>query len=52
MNHLKSRGLYTPAQIDMAVSRLELYAKTNRTRLGFFDNVIPCGMAKKKDFVN
>ncbi|XP_030295321.1 leucine-rich repeat and guanylate kinase domain-containing protein isoform X2 [Sparus aurata] len=42
MNHLKSRGLYTPAQIDMAVSRLELYAKTNRTRLGFFDNVIPC----------
>ncbi|KAM8740600.1 leucine-rich repeat and guanylate kinase domain-containing protein isoform 3-T3 [Acanthopagrus schlegelii] len=42
MNHLKSRGLYTPAQIDMAVSRIELYAKTNRTRLGFFDNVIPC----------
>ncbi|XP_040886596.1 leucine-rich repeat and guanylate kinase domain-containing protein [Toxotes jaculatrix] len=40
--HLKSRGLYTPAQIDMAVSRIELYANTNRQRPGFFDNVIPC----------
>ncbi|XP_029318008.1 leucine-rich repeat and guanylate kinase domain-containing protein isoform X2 [Cottoperca gobio] len=40
--HLKSRGLYTQAQIDMAVSRIELYANTNRQRLGFFDNVIPC----------
>ncbi|XP_070848331.1 leucine-rich repeat and guanylate kinase domain-containing protein isoform X2 [Chaetodon trifascialis] len=40
--HLKNRGLYTQAQIDMAVSRLELYASTNRQRPGFFDNVIPC----------
>ncbi|XP_076578508.1 leucine-rich repeat and guanylate kinase domain-containing protein [Chaetodon auriga] len=40
--HLKNRGLYTQAQIDMAVSRLELYANTNRQRPGFFDNVIPC----------
>nr|XP_020455079.1 leucine-rich repeat and guanylate kinase domain-containing protein isoform X3 [Monopterus albus] len=40
--HLKRRGLYTQAQIDMAVSRIELYANTNRQRLGFFDNVIPC----------
>ncbi|XP_040005488.1 leucine-rich repeat and guanylate kinase domain-containing protein [Xiphias gladius] len=40
--HLKSRGLYTPAQIDMAVSRIELYTNTNRQRPGFFDNVIPC----------
>ncbi|KAF3705127.1 Leucine-rich repeat and guanylate kinase domain-containing protein [Channa argus] len=40
---LKARGLYTPAQIDMAVSRIELYANTNRQRPGFFDNVIPCG---------
>ncbi len=47
MGHLKSRGFYTPAQIDMAVSRIELYASTNRQRLGFFDNVIPCGMARK-----
>ncbi|XP_044042608.1 leucine-rich repeat and guanylate kinase domain-containing protein isoform X2 [Siniperca chuatsi] len=42
MGHLKSRDLYTPAQIDMAVSRIELYTNTNRQRLGFFDNVIPC----------
>lgn len=47
MGHLKSRGFYTPAQIDMAVSRIELYASTNRQRLGFFDNVIPCGTARK-----
>ncbi|XP_042258702.1 leucine-rich repeat and guanylate kinase domain-containing protein isoform X1 [Thunnus maccoyii] len=40
--HLKSRGLYTPAQVDMAVSRIELYANFNRQRPGFFDNVIPC----------
>lgn len=44
---LKSRGLYTPAQIEMAVSRIELYAKTSRQRPGFFDNVISCGMARK-----
>ncbi|XP_074481637.1 leucine-rich repeat and guanylate kinase domain-containing protein isoform X2 [Sebastes fasciatus] len=42
MGHLKSRDHYTPAQIDMAISRIELYADTNRQRLGFFDNVIPC----------
>lgn len=46
-DRLKSRGLYTPEQIEMAVSRTELYAKTNRQRPGFFDNVIPCGTAKK-----
>ncbi|XP_034382206.1 leucine-rich repeat and guanylate kinase domain-containing protein [Cyclopterus lumpus] len=40
--HLKSRGLYTAAQIDVAMSRVELYGNTNRLRLGFFDNVIPC----------
>ncbi|XP_035466252.2 leucine-rich repeat and guanylate kinase domain-containing protein isoform X2 [Scophthalmus maximus] len=42
MGHLKGRGLYTPAQIDTAVSRLELYANTNRQQPGFFDYVIPC----------
>ncbi|KAG7222224.1 hypothetical protein INR49_016638, partial [Caranx melampygus] len=42
MGNLKSRDLYTEAQIDMAVSRIELYANTNRQRPGFFDNVIPC----------
>ncbi|XP_029351560.1 leucine-rich repeat and guanylate kinase domain-containing protein [Echeneis naucrates] len=40
--HLKSRDLYTKAQIDMAVSRIDLYADTNRQRPGFFDNIIPC----------
>ncbi|KAM9328400.1 uncharacterized protein lrguk [Pholidichthys leucotaenia] len=40
--HLKNRGLYTAAQIDVAVSRIELYTHTNRQRPGFFDNVIPC----------
>ncbi|XP_068442299.1 leucine-rich repeat and guanylate kinase domain-containing protein isoform X2 [Clinocottus analis] len=42
IGHLKSRGLYTAAQIDVAMSRVELYGNTNRQRLGFFDNVIPC----------
>ncbi|KAM3859023.1 leucine-rich repeat and guanylate kinase domain-containing protein [Diretmus argenteus] len=41
-SHLRSRDLYTPAQIDYAVARIELYANTNRRRPGFFDNVIPC----------
>ncbi|XP_019947726.2 leucine-rich repeat and guanylate kinase domain-containing protein isoform X1 [Paralichthys olivaceus] len=40
--HLRGRGLYTPAQIDTAVSRMELYTNTNRQRPGFFDEVIPC----------
>ncbi|XP_053271446.1 leucine-rich repeat and guanylate kinase domain-containing protein [Pleuronectes platessa] len=40
--HLRGRGLYTPEQIDMAASRLELYRNTNRQRPGFFDEVIPC----------
>lgn len=47
ISHLRARGLYTPAQIAAAVSRIELYANTNRQRPGFFDNVIPCGMARK-----
>ncbi|KAM9334647.1 leucine-rich repeat and guanylate kinase domain-containing protein [Symphorus nematophorus] len=42
MELLKSRDIYTPAQIDRAVSRIELYANTNRQRQGFFDSVIPC----------
>ncbi|KAM7378260.1 hypothetical protein PAMA_013248 [Pampus argenteus] len=42
IGHLKNRDLYTPAQIEMAVSRTELYANFNRQRPGFFDNVIPC----------
>ncbi|KAK7896300.1 hypothetical protein WMY93_021625 [Mugilogobius chulae] len=40
VDHLKSRNIYSPAQIDRAVSRIELYASTNRQRPGFFDNVI------------
>ncbi|XP_006780779.1 leucine-rich repeat and guanylate kinase domain-containing protein isoform X3 [Neolamprologus brichardi] len=42
IGHLKARGLYTHAQMDAAVSRIELYANTNRQHPGFFDNVIPC----------
>ncbi|XP_024861402.1 leucine-rich repeat and guanylate kinase domain-containing protein isoform X2 [Kryptolebias marmoratus] len=42
INHLKSRELYTPAQIDVAASRVELYANTNKQRPGFFNYVIPC----------
>ncbi|KAF6733894.1 Leucine-rich repeat and guanylate kinase domain-containing protein [Oryzias melastigma] len=41
-SHLKSRGLYTPAQIDAAVSRVELYIRTKEQHPGFFDNVVPC----------
>lgn len=44
---LQSRGLYTPAQIDAAVSRVELYADANKQRPGFFDSVIPCSTATK-----
>uniref|UniRef100_A0A3P8S6A1 Leucine rich repeats and guanylate kinase domain containing n=1 Tax=Amphiprion percula TaxID=161767 RepID=A0A3P8S6A1_AMPPE len=40
--HLKKRGLYSQAQIDAAVSRIELYTNTNKQRPGFFDNIIPC----------
>lgn len=50
MGHLKGRGLYTPAQIDTAVSRLELYANTNRQQPGFFDYVIPCGTATGRNY--
>ncbi|XP_056281447.1 leucine-rich repeat and guanylate kinase domain-containing protein [Pseudoliparis swirei] len=42
MGHMKSRGLYSAAQIDVVMSRVELYGNTNRQRPGFFDNVIPC----------
>uniref|UniRef100_A0A3Q3AVQ0 Leucine-rich repeats and guanylate kinase domain containing n=1 Tax=Kryptolebias marmoratus TaxID=37003 RepID=A0A3Q3AVQ0_KRYMA len=45
INHLKSRELYTPAQIDVAASRVELYANTNKQRPGFFNYVIPCELA-------
>ncbi|XP_027016131.2 leucine-rich repeat and guanylate kinase domain-containing protein isoform X1 [Tachysurus fulvidraco] len=38
--HMKARGFYTNAQIEKAVSRIDLYAKINRERPGFFDSVI------------
>lgn len=47
INHLKRGELCSPAQIDAAVSRVELYANTNAQRPGFFDSVIPCGTIKK-----
>ncbi|RVE56713.1 hypothetical protein OJAV_G00224130 [Oryzias javanicus] len=42
ISHLKSRGLYTPAQIDAAVSRLELYIRTKEQHPGLFDHFVPC----------
>ncbi|XP_051911427.1 leucine-rich repeat and guanylate kinase domain-containing protein isoform X2 [Hippocampus zosterae] len=39
---LRSRNLYTDAQIEAALSRIELYDNFNRERPGFFDNVIRC----------
>lgn len=41
ISRLSSRGLYTPAQMKAAVSRIELYAATYRQHPGFFDCVIP-----------
>ncbi|XP_056131889.1 leucine-rich repeat and guanylate kinase domain-containing protein [Lampris incognitus] len=40
--NLKCRGLYKQAQIDTAVARIDIYARTNQKQPGFFDNVIPC----------
>lgn len=42
-HRLRTRALYTPSQIDSAVARIGLYARINRERPGFFDNVIRCG---------
>ncbi|KAM9704742.1 leucine-rich repeat and guanylate kinase domain-containing protein [Menidia menidia] len=42
IGQLKSCGLYTPAQIDVAVSRIDLYASTNKQQMRFFDDVIHC----------
>uniref|UniRef100_A0A673H4S4 Leucine-rich repeats and guanylate kinase domain containing n=1 Tax=Sinocyclocheilus rhinocerous TaxID=307959 RepID=A0A673H4S4_9TELE len=39
---LKARGFYSNAQMETAVSRIDLYAKINRESPGFFDNIIPC----------
>uniref|UniRef100_A0A8C1XHV5 Leucine-rich repeats and guanylate kinase domain containing n=1 Tax=Cyprinus carpio TaxID=7962 RepID=A0A8C1XHV5_CYPCA len=39
---LKARGFYSSAQMETAVSRIDLYSKTNRELPGFFDNIIPC----------
>ncbi|XP_072310922.1 leucine-rich repeat and guanylate kinase domain-containing protein [Eucyclogobius newberryi] len=41
-DHLKNRNIYSPAQINLAVSRIEMFANTNRQHPGFFDNVIAC----------
>lgn len=48
INHLKSLEVYTPAQTDVEVSLVELYANTNSQRPRFFDYVIPCGIRKKE----
>ncbi|XP_067247127.1 leucine-rich repeat and guanylate kinase domain-containing protein [Chanodichthys erythropterus] len=39
---LKARGFYSNAQMETAISRIDLYAKINREKPGFFDNIIPC----------
>ncbi|KAF4114678.1 leucine-rich repeat and guanylate kinase domain-containing protein [Onychostoma macrolepis] len=39
---LKARGFYSNAQMETAVSRIDLYSKINRESPGFFDNIIPC----------
>lgn len=50
ISRLSSRGLYTPAQIKAAVSRIELYAATNRQYPGLFDCVIPTGRLRRNSF--
>ncbi|XP_036375567.1 leucine-rich repeat and guanylate kinase domain-containing protein [Megalops cyprinoides] len=39
---LRRRALYSRAQIDNAVSRIDAYVHVNREHPGYFDNVIPC----------
>ncbi|KAG9342557.1 hypothetical protein JZ751_015964, partial [Albula glossodonta] len=39
---LRRRGLYSQAQINFALSRVDEYVKVNKEKPGFFDNVIPC----------
>lgn len=48
IKQLKRGEVCTPAQMDVAVSRVELYANTNTQRPGFFDSVIPCGIGKNQ----
>uniref|UniRef100_A0A8B9JPC8 Leucine-rich repeats and guanylate kinase domain containing n=1 Tax=Astyanax mexicanus TaxID=7994 RepID=A0A8B9JPC8_ASTMX len=43
ISRMKARGLYSNAQIDTAVSRIDLYVRVNREQPGFFDSVIPSG---------
>ncbi|KAK3544761.1 hypothetical protein QTP86_026784, partial [Hemibagrus guttatus] len=47
ISHMKARGFYTDAQIEKAMSRIDLYAKINRERPGFFDSVILCDDRKQ-----
>ncbi|KAM9823970.1 LOW QUALITY PROTEIN: leucine-rich repeat and guanylate kinase domain-containing protein [Neosynchiropus ocellatus] len=42
IERLESRGIYTPAQIDAAVSRIDLYVTFSQQRPGFFDSTIAC----------
>ncbi|KAI1881959.1 hypothetical protein AGOR_G00245410 [Albula goreensis] len=39
---LRRRGLYSQAQINFALSRVDEYVKVNKEKPGFFDNFIPC----------
>ncbi|XP_053719680.1 leucine-rich repeat and guanylate kinase domain-containing protein isoform X2 [Synchiropus splendidus] len=42
VERLRSRGIYTPAQVDAAVSRLHLYVTFHQQRPGFFDSTVVC----------
>ncbi|KAJ8374172.1 hypothetical protein SKAU_G00047520 [Synaphobranchus kaupii] len=39
---LRGRAIYTRAQIDSALSRIDAYVRLNREHPGYFDNVIIC----------
>ncbi|KAM8882869.1 LOW QUALITY PROTEIN: leucine-rich repeat and guanylate kinase domain-containing protein [Synchiropus picturatus] len=43
VERLRSRGIYTPAQVDAAVARLHLYVTFHQQRPGFFDSTVVCG---------
>ncbi|XP_076153624.1 leucine-rich repeat and guanylate kinase domain-containing protein [Alosa pseudoharengus] len=44
---LRARCLYTQAQIECAVARIDAYSSVNRDKPGFFDNVIVCDDRKE-----
>lgn len=41
--YLRRKGLFSRAEIDFAVSRVDLYVRINRKFPGYFDAVINAG---------